>query len=108
MRRFFAFPSFVVFGAIGFSGPKPFVVMRASSTPFATNHAFTDSAHQSGLDYFKAWYAGEPARQFRTSADVVAEWQPDRVHLGPRRDPADLYGWQRRTEPAAPHERVVC
>ena len=33
MRRFFALPSFVVFGAIGFSGPKPFVEMRAASTP---------------------------------------------------------------------------
>ena len=37
--------------------------------------AFTESAHQGGLDYFTAWYAGDPARQFRTSSEVVAEWQ---------------------------------
>ena len=42
--------------------------------------AFTDEAHQGGLDYFKAWYAGDPARQFRTSDQVVAEWRGVLAH----------------------------
>lgn len=36
--------------------------------------AFTDEAHRAGLDYFKAWYATEPAAQFRTVAELRAEW----------------------------------
>ena len=36
--------------------------------------AFTDEAHEAGLEYFKAWYATDPDRQFRTSEQVVAEW----------------------------------
>ena len=36
--------------------------------------AFTDEAHQAGLEYFKAWYATDPERQFQTTADAVAEW----------------------------------
>ncbi len=38
--------------------------------------AFTDEAHQSGLDYYKAWYAIEPERQFKTADEVVETWQP--------------------------------
>jgi nicotinamidase-related amidase len=36
--------------------------------------AFTDEAHQAGLEYFKAWYATDPARQLRTTAGLVHEW----------------------------------
>jgi hypothetical protein len=35
--------------------------------------AFTEEAHRQGLEYFKAWYATDPARQFRTADDVVRE-----------------------------------
>jgi nicotinamidase-related amidase len=38
--------------------------------------AFTDEAHQAGLDYFKTWYATDPARQFRTTDELIAEWSP--------------------------------
>lgn len=37
--------------------------------------AFTDEAHHGGMEYFKTWYATDPARQVRTAAEVVAEWQ---------------------------------
>lgn len=36
--------------------------------------AFTPEAHQAGLEYFKAWYATDPARQVVTSDAVIAEW----------------------------------
>ncbi len=36
--------------------------------------AFTDEAHRAGLEYFKAWYATDPARQLRTVDELVAEW----------------------------------
>jgi nicotinamidase-related amidase len=36
--------------------------------------AFTDEAHQAGLEYFKAWYATDPVRQFRTTAQLIEEW----------------------------------
>ena len=36
--------------------------------------AFTDEAHQAGLEYFKAWYATDPERQFRTTDQLVEEW----------------------------------
>ena len=36
--------------------------------------AFTDEAHRTGLEYFKAWYATDPERQLRTVDEVVAEW----------------------------------
>ncbi len=38
--------------------------------------AFTDEAHTAGLEYFKAWYATDPARQFRTTDQLLAEWLP--------------------------------
>ncbi len=37
--------------------------------------AFTDEAHQAGLEYYKAWYAIEPERQFKTADEVVESWQ---------------------------------
>ena len=37
--------------------------------------AFTDEAHRTGLEYFKAWYATDPARQLRTIDELTAEWQ---------------------------------
>ena len=37
--------------------------------------AFTDEAHESGLEYYKAWYAIEPERQFKTADEVIATWQ---------------------------------
>ncbi|MBI3981741.1 MAG: cysteine hydrolase [Gemmatimonadetes bacterium] len=36
--------------------------------------AFTEEAHQAGLEYFKAWYANKPEDQFRTTDQVIAEW----------------------------------
>jgi nicotinamidase-related amidase len=36
--------------------------------------AFTDEAHQAGLEYFKAWYATDPERQFRTTGQLIEEW----------------------------------
>ncbi len=36
--------------------------------------AFTDEAHQAGLEYFKAWYATDPVRQFRTTDQLIEEW----------------------------------
>jgi nicotinamidase-related amidase len=36
--------------------------------------AFTDEAHQAGLEYFKAWYATDPERQFRTTDQLIEEW----------------------------------
>lgn len=36
--------------------------------------AFSDEAHRSGLEYFAAWYATDPARQLRTADEVVTEW----------------------------------
>ncbi|HEX4574675.1 MAG TPA: isochorismatase family cysteine hydrolase [Gemmatimonadales bacterium] len=36
--------------------------------------AFTEEAHQAGLEYFKAWYATDPARQLRTVDELIAEW----------------------------------
>jgi nicotinamidase-related amidase len=37
--------------------------------------AFTPEAHQAGLEYFKAWYANDPARQLITTDRAVAEWE---------------------------------
>jgi nicotinamidase-related amidase len=37
--------------------------------------AFTEEAHQAGLEYFKAWYATDPARQLITTEQAVAEWE---------------------------------
>lgn len=39
--------------------------------------AFTDEAHQSGLDYYNAWYAIEPERQFKTADEVIANWRSE-------------------------------
>ena len=36
--------------------------------------AFTEEAHQAGLEYFKAWYASDAAHQIRTTDQVVEEW----------------------------------
>ncbi|HEU5261357.1 MAG TPA: isochorismatase family cysteine hydrolase [Gemmatimonadales bacterium] len=36
--------------------------------------AFTDEAHRAGLEYFKAWYATDAARQLRTADEIVREW----------------------------------
>jgi len=36
--------------------------------------AFTDEAHRSGLEYFRAWYATDPAEQVKTVAELVREW----------------------------------
>ncbi len=38
--------------------------------------AFTEEAHQAGLEYFKTWYATAPERQFRTTDALLAEWSP--------------------------------
>jgi nicotinamidase-related amidase len=37
--------------------------------------AFTDEAHAQGLEYFKAWYATDPDRQFASVDELVAEWE---------------------------------
>jgi nicotinamidase-related amidase len=36
--------------------------------------AFTDQAHQAGLEYFKAWYATDPERQLRTVDQTISDW----------------------------------
>ena len=36
--------------------------------------AFTDEAHRTGLEYFKAWYATDPERQFVTVEQLLHEW----------------------------------
>lgn len=40
-----------------------------------TLQAFTDEAHEAGLEYFKEWYATDPERQLRTADQVIAEWR---------------------------------
>jgi nicotinamidase-related amidase len=37
--------------------------------------AFTDEAHRAGLEYFKTWYATDPARQLKAVDELVAEWE---------------------------------
>ncbi len=37
--------------------------------------AFTREAHEAGLDYYRTWYATDAARQFRTVAELVDEWE---------------------------------
>jgi len=37
--------------------------------------AFTEEAHQAGLEYFETWYATDPDRQFRTVDELVQEWE---------------------------------
>jgi len=37
--------------------------------------AFTQEAHEAGLEYFRAWYASDPERQLRTTDQLVAEWK---------------------------------
>jgi nicotinamidase-related amidase len=37
--------------------------------------AFTLEGHESGLEYFKTWYATDPESQFRTADEVIAEWE---------------------------------
>ena len=36
--------------------------------------AFTDEQHQQGLEYFKAWYANDAERQFRSTDQVLEDW----------------------------------
>jgi len=44
--------------------------------------AFTDEAHQAGLEYFKAWYATDSARQFRTTDQLIEEWSKAPATVG--------------------------
>ncbi len=37
--------------------------------------AFTEEAHQAGLEYFKAWYATAPEDQLTTAEHAMAEWK---------------------------------
>jgi nicotinamidase-related amidase len=39
-----------------------------------TMQAFTQDAHEQGLEYLKAWYATTPERQFKTVDEIVTEW----------------------------------
>ncbi len=41
--------------------------------------AFTEEAHQAGLEYFKTWYATAPERQFRTTEALLEEWMQQPV-----------------------------
>jgi len=36
--------------------------------------AFTEEAHQAGLEYFKAWYAIDTGRQIRSTDEVIEAW----------------------------------
>ena len=38
-------------------------------------NAFTEEAHRSGLEYFKAWYATDPVSQLVTVDQLVAKWE---------------------------------
>jgi len=40
--------------------------------------AFTEDAHQQGLEYFKTWYAADPG-QFQPAAGVIGAWQEARA-----------------------------
>jgi len=44
--------------------------------------AFTDEAHQAGLEYFKAWYATDAERQFRTTDQLIEEWSKAPATVG--------------------------
>jgi nicotinamidase-related amidase len=46
--------------------------------------AFTDEAHRQGMEYFKAWYATDPARQIRTADEVIHDWEGSRAGGAPR------------------------
>ena len=48
------------------------------ATQMATDglQAFTDAAPRQGIEYFKAWYASDPARQIRTADQVLADCLP--------------------------------
>lgn len=37
--------------------------------------AFTEEAHETGLEYFETWYATDPDRQFRAVDELVNEWK---------------------------------
>jgi len=50
--------------------------------------AFTDEAHRNGLEYFKAWYASDPARQLITTDQAIAEWTRLKTPAPPARRPA--------------------
>ena len=39
--------------------------------------AFTDEAHQAGLEYFKMWYASEPERQLLTVDGAIEQWSAE-------------------------------
>ncbi|HXY30435.1 MAG TPA: isochorismatase family cysteine hydrolase [Gemmatimonadaceae bacterium] len=41
--------------------------------------AFTEDAHRSGLEYFKAWYATDEKAQFKTVDQLLKEWQRERA-----------------------------
>jgi nicotinamidase-related amidase len=41
--------------------------------------AFTQEAHEQGLEYFKAWYASDADRQFKTVDELIEEWQAARA-----------------------------
>jgi nicotinamidase-related amidase len=36
--------------------------------------AFTQEGHESGLDYYRTWYATDPDSQFRTADQMIDEW----------------------------------
>jgi nicotinamidase-related amidase len=44
--------------------------------------AFTDEAHQAGLEYFKTWYATDAERQFRTTDQLIEEWSKAPATVG--------------------------
>lgn len=45
--------------------------------------AFTEEAHQAGLEYFTAWYATDAERQFRTTEELTAEWSKAATAVSP-------------------------
>src|SRR5262249_23610936 len=51
--------------------------------------AFTDDAHRGGLEYFKTWYATDPAAQFKTTDELVSEGRPlraERIPIAPTKN----------------------
>jgi nicotinamidase-related amidase len=41
--------------------------------------SFTEDAHRQGLEYFRTWYASDPARQLRSCSQVIADWRGERA-----------------------------
>lgn len=46
--------------------------------------ALSQEGHDGGLDYYRTWYATDPAAQFRTAAEVLEDWRAGAEPVTPR------------------------